>query len=490
MLTDEVSILKGGKTGKLFVPGKPEISLLLQRVHLPDEDKKHMPPTGKPQLTPEEALLLQLWVKRGASFKKKVTDLPATDSLRKLAAVFLKPAASEAATYSFAAANEKTIKKLTNDYRTITPLAKGSPALAVSLYNRANYSSKQLEELKKVKKQIISLDLNMLPVKDADLKTIAEFENLATLNLNFTDVTGEGLKDLAKLKHLRSLSLSGSKITYKNIQQIKGFKALKMVSVWNTGIKDSEVQQLRKSNKGIQIISGYKDDGKPIKLNLPQLKSAQQIFKQTNDIIIKHPIKGVEMRYTLDGTDPDSLKSPVYKGQLSITKHTSIRVKAFKKGWLSSDIAEFKFYKSSYTPDSIALVTQAVDKFAANGAKTLIDNELAELVNLSNRWLGFEKKDMEVMMWFDKPVTLSSVVIQSVTLPLFLILPPASIEIWGGPDKDHLKLLSTTKPVIPKVVGVSVFTDNYCDFKPQQVRYLHIKAKTQFNLLVDEIFLN
>ncbi|RYD89415.1 MAG: cytochrome C, partial [Sphingobacteriales bacterium] len=53
MLTDEASILKGGKTGKLFVPGKPEISLLLQRVHLPAEDKKHMPPTGKPQLTTE-----------------------------------------------------------------------------------------------------------------------------------------------------------------------------------------------------------------------------------------------------------------------------------------------------------------------------------------------------------------------------------------------------------------------------------------------------
>ncbi|RYZ98254.1 MAG: cytochrome C [Sphingobacteriaceae bacterium] len=489
MLTDEASILKGGKTGELFVPGNPALSLLIQRVHLPLDDKKHMPPSGKPQLTDEEALLLELWVKNGADFKKRVTDLPANDSLRKLATVILKPATAETENYTFDAASDKVIQKLTNDYRTIAPLAKGSPALAVSLYNRANYTSKQIEELADIKKQIITLDLNMLPVNDADLKTVAQFENLTTINLNFTDITGTGLKELAKLPHLKSISVSGSKITYQNLQQIKNFKALKKLSVWNTGIKDGELQQLQKDNKGIEIISGYKDDGKPIKLNLPQLKEAQQVFKQTGKVVIKHPIRNVELRYTTDGTDPDSLKSPIFGKELLISKHTTIRTKAYKKGWLSSDIAEFKFYKSAFTPDSIALRTKPVDKFVASGAKTLIDNEIADLVNLSKGWLGFEKTDMDVDMWFNKPVELSSVMIQNVTLSVFLILPPGKVEVWGGPDKDHVKLLSTTEPVVPQAPG-SVYTDNYSNFKPQKVSFIRIKATARFNLLVDEIFLN
>ncbi|RCH56054.1 cytochrome C [Mucilaginibacter hurinus] len=488
LLTDEASILKGGKTGKLFVAGKPEISLLLQRIHLPLEDKKHMPPSGKPQLTTEEALLLHLWVKRGADFKAKVIDLPADDSLRKLAAAILKPVAEVA--YTFTAADEKTVKKLNNDYRTVVPLAGGSPALSVSIYNRKNYNPKILDELREVKKQIVSLSLDNLPVKDEELKTISEFENVEVLNLNATDVTGEGLKHLVNLKRLKTLSLSGSKVSYQNLQLIKNFKSLKTLTVWNTGIADNQVQQLKKANNTIQIISGYKDDGKPIKLNLPMLKNATPVFKQTIITKITHPIRGVELRYTTDGTDPDSLKSAVYTKGILLDEHTSMRVKAFKKGWISSDVAEFKFYKSTYTPDSIALVHQAVDRFSANGAKTLVDNELAELVNLSNRWLGFDKKDMEVMMWFDKPVKLSSVMIQNVTLPIFLILPPGNIEVWGGPDKDHLKLLGSSKPVVPKVAGVSVFTDNYVDLKPTTVSYIHIKAKTQFSLLVDEIFLN
>ncbi|RYE15138.1 MAG: cytochrome C, partial [Sphingobacteriales bacterium] len=35
VMEDANSLLKGGKSGKLFVAGKPEISLLLERVHLP-----------------------------------------------------------------------------------------------------------------------------------------------------------------------------------------------------------------------------------------------------------------------------------------------------------------------------------------------------------------------------------------------------------------------------------------------------------------------
>jgi uncharacterized membrane protein len=43
-LLDSVSIVKGGKSGKLFVAGNPDVSLLLERIHLSPGNKKHMPP--------------------------------------------------------------------------------------------------------------------------------------------------------------------------------------------------------------------------------------------------------------------------------------------------------------------------------------------------------------------------------------------------------------------------------------------------------------
>ena len=176
MLIDERSVLKGGKDGKIFIAGQPQLSLLLQRIHMPEGEKKHMPPSGKPQLTADELNLLYLWIKENAEFKKKVIDLPADDSLRVIAANYLKPAEETEEHYDFAAADDKLIKKLNNNYRVIYPLSQDSPALGVNIYNKKTYQPKALKELSGLKKQVVSLDLSKMPVKDAELKTISGFE--------------------------------------------------------------------------------------------------------------------------------------------------------------------------------------------------------------------------------------------------------------------------------------------------------------------------
>ena len=87
-----------------------------------------MPPSGKPQLTADEMNLLYLWIKENAEFKRKVIDLPANDSLRLLAATFLKPAEETEDHYDFAAADENNAHpKLNNNYRSDLPDCTGSP---------------------------------------------------------------------------------------------------------------------------------------------------------------------------------------------------------------------------------------------------------------------------------------------------------------------------------------------------------------------------
>ena len=79
-------IQKGGKSGALFVAGNPELSLLIQRIHLPLEDEDHMPPKEKLQLTDEELEILRLWVISGARFDQKVTELPKEEAFFQLVA--------------------------------------------------------------------------------------------------------------------------------------------------------------------------------------------------------------------------------------------------------------------------------------------------------------------------------------------------------------------------------------------------------------------
>src|SRR6185312_10240494 len=112
----------------------------------------------------------------------------------------------------------KDVQALNNGYCAIAPVAIGSPALTVDFYGPSHYSSQQLKDLLKVKKQIVWMNLNRMPVTDADLKLIGQFSNLRKLNLSFTDIKGTTLQELSGLKELKELSLSGTAV---NAAQLK-----------------------------------------------------------------------------------------------------------------------------------------------------------------------------------------------------------------------------------------------------------------------------
>jgi hypothetical protein len=357
--------------------------------------------------------------------------------------------------------------------------------------------------------QIISLELNKTPVKDADLKYISRFKNLRKLNLNFTNITGKGLKELASLKHLKSLSISGTKVNYNDLhQQIHAFKSLNTLVVWNTNLSLLEIQKLQNANKQIKIIAGFKDDGSnPIRLTPPQLKNSSNIFSDSLPLQLGHPINGVKIRYTTDGTEPDSINSPIFKNQPLLKKYTIVKAKAYKAGWLGSDAVAFNLYKTTYKPDSVTLLSPLNSRHLANGLKTFFDGELgtfnANSPASATNWAGFIKNDMEVLLEYKKPVTVSSVALNMLIEPETIIFPPSSIEIWGGATKAQMRLITTINPIRPQKEGKPFIQLAECKFKTQKISYLKIIAKPLKKLpdwhknkgkpallLVDEILIN
>ena len=508
-LTDAESVQKGGKTGKLFVPGNPQISLLLERVHLPIEAKKHMPPSGKTQLSPEEISLLTLWVKDHPRFDQKVIDLPLTDSLRILAAARLKPTTAVEERFEFAAADEETIKKLNNDYRTVAAFSRESPALAVTIYNKNAFNASQLNELSAIRKQIVSLNLNKMPVKDADLKQVGTFENLRKLDLNFTDISSQGLKELSSLKYLKTLTLSGTRQNLKDLRtQLPTLKSLETITVWETGLSSSEITQLQKALPRVTVIGGFVDDGKnPLKLNPPQVGNPTTVFAGSVPVQLKHPIKGVEIRFTTDGTLPDSVNSPIFDARTVLSQSATIKAQAFKKGWFGSDVATFDFFKNSYQPDSVELLFPLNRVHLAEGAKTFFNQKLGVLgannPAWANYWAGVRDNDMGLVAEFKQPVTISSVGLHYMIEEDTGIFPPDLVEVWGGPDRNSMKLLVKFKAPLPSKGDTPTLKSVSGKFNPVSIKCLKIIAKPVSEipdwhrskgkkalLLVDEMFVN
>lgn len=477
-LTDSVSIMKGGKTGKLYVPGDPKVSLLLERIHMPLSDKKHMPPSGKPQLTQDEIRILFQWIKDRPDFRKKLVDLPADDSLRILAASRFKPALKQHEVYDFAAADPEIIAGLNTFYRRVSPVSLESPALTVSFFSRNAFNSKSLEELSEIKNQIVSLRLSRMPVKDDDLKFVSKLKELEKLDLNFTDISGSGLKELSTLKKLQVLSLSGTRVNLQQLLPLVANKNLRELSVWNTSLSEKDVLQLKSTNTSLNIITGFKDDGTTlIQLSKPSLKNNSRVFMSQTSVQLNHPRKDVIIRYTLDGTEPDSLISPVFKDGLLITENVMIKAKAYKTGWKSSEVSNFAFYKSTFKPDHISLLSTADISYKGNGTQTLIDGQLADPDINNTNWQGFKEKDMLVILNFKKPVMVSSTVLNSIVNVNSSVFPPTRIEVFGGSDPDNLKLLNSYDPKMPAQKDPQQFKKYEIKFKPISVSYLKIVAK-------------
>ena len=76
--------MKGGKNGSIINYDTPEISEMYIRIHLPKEEKKHMPPKSGKQLTRQEISLISKWIENGSSFEKSIKDFKLEENNNKL----------------------------------------------------------------------------------------------------------------------------------------------------------------------------------------------------------------------------------------------------------------------------------------------------------------------------------------------------------------------------------------------------------------------
>lgn len=467
-------LTKGGKNGVPWDTTQADLGLMLRRIHLPVDEDEHMPPRGKAQLSEEEVILLTAWVKEGADFDVKVSALPHDNPVVNYARAVLRAGDDR---YDFAAADAAKIKELNTNYRVVRPLAPGSPALVVNFYNRASFQRSDLTDLLSVKDQVISIDLSKMPVVDEDLATLAKFSQLRKLILNFTDLEGTTLPELKKLPRLRELALSGTAVTADRVRQLEGAPQLRDVYLWSTPLSEREFADL-KSGSAIRYESGFRGDTVVLALNAPTIENQEQILTGDTRIRLSHRIPGVEIRYTLDGTMPDSAVAALYAGPIAITQNTRLTARAFRQGWLGSAPAERFFIKAAYRIDSVHLGLPPDEKFKGKGAETLSDGIKSSVLTNSGDWLGYRTADFHADLFFRQPVEVGRVTLSMLQNLNRFIFPPVKVEVWGGDTPESLVLLKTLKPAIPgKMIPGSEDILEEAVFPPVSLRCIRVIAR-------------
>jgi len=454
IMTSEEQFRAGGENGKPWIEGKPMESRMIKAFYLPIDDDEHMPPDGKPQLTQLEVEMLKSWIKSGADFEKKLHQFADGDSLRFLVASLIsaQPSAPEEPKYTFTAASDDKIKKMNTPFRSVFSLYEGSAALQADFFVKKFFEIKSLEELQAVKDQVVIINLSKMPVTDKDLSILKAFKNLEQVNLNFSAINGEGLSELISIKNLKSISLSGTAVGAREIAPLLSMEQLEDLYVWNTKVSALQADSLRKKYPSVTIIdSQYKDEEK-LKLSRPMLVNESDVIKKHEAVALKHPMPGVTIRYTLDGSEPDSLKGLVYDHSFDFTETSVIKARACKDGWNCSDVLAVTCFVEGTRPQHIELLSAADPQYPGEGAQTLIDGRKGFPDVLKEpSWLGYQQQPFIAAFDIDGDLPKVNKIVVSYGKNIGgHVFPPDEVEVWAGENKDNLRMIKKMKIDQPK----------------------------------------
>ncbi|WP_298418766.1 FN3 associated domain-containing protein [uncultured Kordia sp.] len=373
------AIIKGGETGKILLAGNAEASLLYQQLLLPISHEDHMPPEGKSQLTKDEIWLLKHWINEGLDFENHVTNTKENDTLAKLLKDYLVFNKVEIPRAS--SSNITDIKKA--NFR-ILELVPGEAELNVKYLNKTP-NLEEIEQLSLLSEQIIELDFHSIEITDEMTKVIRELKNLKTLRINSKKVTDKTLQNLKKSTNLEVLNLYNTQISNQGLTALLQTIQPKKIYVWQTKVDEETAIALTKELKvNIQqnIVAGFVEESQ---LKAPEITPSITLFTDSIHVNITSRLKDVAIRYTTNGEIPTT-NSTIVSNPIIIENSQTLKIAAFKKGWLPSDIITKEYTKVSQLITDFSIQKKPSPDYA-NPAK-LFDLKEGSLSFKDGEWTG------------------------------------------------------------------------------------------------------
>jgi hypothetical protein len=224
--------MEGGEGGPIILALSDLESEILKRIRLPREEKKHMPPKAKTQLTKAEIKIIEKWVNFGAPEKKTVSELGLSSQL--FTSFFPKDETGIYPDLKLKPLNISLIDSIISTGLHVAPIYKTSPLLKISAINDHDFDDQNASILFNVSDYVVDLDLGQTQVTDFVFEILKKLKYLTVLKLNHTAITGNGINQLKDLKHLKQINLVYSGFKSNQLEKMYSFPALEQVFLFGT----------------------------------------------------------------------------------------------------------------------------------------------------------------------------------------------------------------------------------------------------------------
>jgi len=324
----------------------------------------------------------------------------------------------------------------------------------------------------------LKLNLSGTNITDKQISKLPEFKNITNLNLSKTSISSKALKSISNLESLQVLNIYGTKVDNDIWKHMAKLSNLKKLYIWHTDILPEDIPKNLKETIDINI-GDNSDMFKKIKLGAPSILAANDLFSDSIIVTLATNANEAIIKYSLDGQEltTDALS---YKEPIVLRQSTVIKAITTKENWEESVPVSKSFIKIEYQPLEISLSPTPHEKYNAGGnTKALIDFVKASNQFSDKGWLGWEGKDVTLVLDMGKVIPITTVSIGSLQDNLSYIFLPKGIKVSTSENgKTYDQVASKTMQTNKGLEDIQV--KNYIStFDSVNAQYVKVQISSQ-----------
>lgn len=426
------AMLEGGERGLPFEMNNATESRIITYAQLPIEDDLHMPPQGRPQLTSSEIQLLSYWIDQGATFDTSASMETFPEEVQTAITQFLPKELPDVGPLKISALEALQAAQF-----------RVSSHLADTPFIQAKFEGKTINRsvlmaLDAAAEQIVVLELPKMELPQNFWPQLKKLTNLQKLRLDGTNIQDAQLTHLTELP-LRSLNLVGTPITAAGISPLLQHPTLEFLYAWDTKIETAAQEKLQEQTPIKLVFGVFEGFAAPQRLKPPQLTTEKTLFDKVLSVDFYNKVKGNVIRYTLDGSTPDST-SAVYENSIPIAKSLTLKARSFKQGWLPSEVFTEDFFKVRKKVENYTMLTRPSNRYS--GVHKLFDFEEGTLNFADGKWLGFSGNDLVFTTKISKQEAVNNVTVSCMESIGGWIIYPKRFSVYARNASTDFKRIA------------------------------------------------
>ena len=213
----------------------------------------------------------------------------------------------------------------------------------------------------------------------------------------------------------------------------------------------------------------------PSFVSVPYIISDDAVFNETIKIEFSSIEKGVEIRYTLDGTKPEK-NSPLYTVPVILDKTTVIRAISVKPGVGESSPIYAKFFK---IPNNrkIKINTKYSSTYTGGGDLCLIDGVKGPESFRTGSWQGYEQVDVDAVVDLGSVQNIKKISTSFLQNTGSWIFLPKAVKYFISEDGQNYKEIYSAENELTEKNSADCIKDFTKNISGTKARYIKVIGK-------------